>query len=261
MKSLIRSVFSRSGATGSGAEAPPPALPAGTRAYAIGDVHGQLHLLDNLLRQIDADVAAGAPADVAEIFLGDYVDRGPDSAGVIERLCERAGRADGRRRVFLRGNHEVYLAQFLADHAILADWSRNGGITTIGSYGVNPTPTGADPATVREAFVAAFPARHKTFLDGLDWMVRLGDVVFVHAGIRPDVPLEAQSPQDLCLIRNEFLNHEGPLPVRVVHGHTPVKEPLATPWRVSVDTGAFATGRLTCAVIDGSSVRFLQTVA
>lgn len=260
MKSLLKSVLSRGGAQ-RGSDAPPPALAGGMRAYAVGDIHGQLHLLDDLLRQIDADVAAGAPAEVVEIYLGDYVDRGPESAGVIDRLCDRQARQDGRRRVFLRGNHEVYLSEFLRDPGILPEWAHNGGVTTIGSYGVNPRPVPPDPVAIHEAFLAAFPERHRAFLDGLSWVLRLGDVLFVHAGIRPDVPLEAQSPDDLCLIRHEFLNHDGPLPVRVVHGHTPVREPVATRWRISVDTGAFATGRLTCAVIEGADVRFLQTGA
>jgi serine/threonine protein phosphatase 1 len=237
------------------------ALPARMRAYAVGDVHGQLHLLDELLARVDADVAAGAPDEVVEVFLGDYVDRGPDSAGVIDRLCARAGREDGRRRIFLRGNHEIYFAEFLKDPAVLSDWARNGGVTTIGSYGVNPRPVPPDPEAIRESLAEKVPQRHRAFLDELEWMVRLGDVLFVHAGIRPGVPLEAQSAQDLVLIRHEFLEHDGPLPVRVVHGHTPVKAPVATPWRVSVDTGAFATGRLTAAVMEGSGVRFLQTGA
>lgn len=260
MKSVLKSVFGRNDRR----EAPhvePPALPDGLRAYAIGDVHGQIHLLDDLLGQIDADVAEGAPPEVVEVYLGDYVDRGSDSAAVIDRLCERAERDDGRRRVFLRGNHEIYLAEFLSDPGILEEWSYNGGVATIGSYGVNPRPVPFDPAAIREAFLAAFPERHRAFLASLEWMRRLGDVVFVHAGIRPGVAVEEQAVEDLCLIRHEFLNHDGPLPVRVVHGHTPMKAPEATPWRVSVDTGAFATGRLTAAVMEGSGVRFLQTGA
>lgn len=257
MKSFIKSVFGKG--VGREESVRPPALPHDVRAYAIGDIHGQLHLLDELLTTIDADIAAGAPAHVTEVFLGDYVDRGPDSAGVVDRLCERAQRTDGRRRVFLRGNHEIYLAEFLRGAPILEEWGNNGGVTTIGSYGVNPRPVPLDPDALREELAEAVPDRHREFLDQLDWMYRLGDVLFVHAGIRPGVPLEAQATEDLCLIRQEFLSYEGPLPVRVVHGHTPMKDAVATPWRVSVDTGAFATGILTCAVMEGTDVRFLQT--
>jgi serine/threonine protein phosphatase 1 len=224
----------------------------------VGDIHGQHHLLDDLLSRIDADRRDGAPERTVEVYLGDYVDRGPDSAGVIDRLIERA-EAPQRSCVFLRGNHEVYVTTFLSDPAILPEWLHNGGVTTLASYGVEAMHAVRDERAIHEAFHAAFPDRHRAFLDGLALMHRIGDVVFVHAGIRPGVALEDQSPEDLMLIRQDFLRHAKPLPVRVVHGHTPVREPEVTPWRVSVDTGAFATGRLTCAVMEGDSVRFLST--
>jgi serine/threonine protein phosphatase 1 len=235
-----------------------PRLPEGVRVYAVGDVHGHLALLDELLAMIDSDIAAAAPADVVEVFLGDYVDRGPDSAGVIERLCQRAAHGD-RTRVFLRGNHEIYMAEFLRDPAVLMQWLPNGAGPTLASYGVAVDDTRFDAERIRAAFRTAVPAHHVAFLDGLQWMHRMGDVLFAHAGIRPGVPPEEQSPEDLCLIRGEFLKHTRPLPVRVVHGHTPMRQPDVTPWRISIDTGAFATGRLTCAVIEGAEVGILST--
>ena len=258
MKSVLKSMFDRKADPAKTPDTTPQLAPD-TRAYAIGDVHGQLHLLDALLGKIDTDAEASEQERIVEVFLGDYVDRGPESAGVIDRLIQRASREDGRQRIFLRGNHEAYMAAFLEDEHILEEWGMNGGVTTIGSYGVNPNPQPPDPAAVRDAFLTAFPTEHRRFLDGLQSMARIGDVVFAHAGIRPGVPLSEQSAEDLCLIRHEFLDHDGPLPVRVVHGHTPMKDVVVTPWRISVDTGAFATGILSCAVIEGADVRVLQT--
>jgi serine/threonine protein phosphatase 1 len=256
VKAALKSLFGRKGEDEGGEAA--PRLPQGVRAYAVGDVHGQLHLLDDILSRIDADRQANPADSSVEVFLGDYVDRGPDSAGVIDRLIGRAEEAN-HPCIFLCGNHEVYVTSFLSDPAILPEWLHNGGMTTLASYGVDAMAPPQDEHAIQEAFRAAFPERHRAFLAGLDLMHRIGDVVFVHAGIRPGVAPEDQAADDLLLIRQEFLRHTKPLPVRVVHGHTPMREPEATPWRVSVDTGAFATGRLTCAVLEDDAVRFLST--
>ncbi len=229
-------------------------MPPGVRAYAIGDIHGHLALLTALQGAIDADIAAMGPANIVEIYLGDYIDRGPDSAGVIERLL--AGRA--HRTVFLRGNHEDYLQLFLAGRDVLEPWLRYGGLATLASYGVNPRLSGK-PVALRNALAHAMPRAHQDFIAGLKLAYRLGDVVFVHAGVRPGVPLEAQSRADLLTIRRDFIHGDPPLPMRVVHGHTPHRTPQVTPYRVGIDTGAFASGILTCAVMEAGEVRFLST--
>lgn len=229
-------------------------MPAGVRAYAVGDIHGHLALLEEIQRLIDADIAAAPPAQVVEIYLGDYIDRGPDSAGVIERLL--APRP--HRTVFLRGNHEDYPQRLIAGQDVIAEWMHVGGHATLASYGVSPR-LATRASALRSAFGEAMPATHRAFIEGLKLAYQLGDVMFVHAGVRPGVPLDEQARADLLTIRGPFIEGDPPLPVRVVHGHTPQRAPQVTPYRVGIDTGAFATGRLTCAVLEGDSVRFLST--
>ncbi|MEM0907566.1 MAG: metallophosphoesterase family protein, partial [Pseudomonadota bacterium] len=215
-----------------GVDAPTFSIPDGVRAYAVGDIHGHLDFLLEIQALIDRDSAAQTPAKVVEIYLGDYIDRGPQSAGVIEHLCQPRP----HRTVFLRGNHEDYPEAFLAGEDNLAQWLRNGGANTLASYGVSAGPT-ARADTVRRAFRAALPANHRTFLASLNLGYRLGEVFFVHAGIRPGVALDAQAREDLVMIRREFIENDPPLPVRVVHGHTPQREPQVRPYRIGVDTG------------------------
>jgi serine/threonine protein phosphatase 1 len=238
----------------------PHALTPGLRAYAVGDVHGHASLLDGMFARVARDLQERPHAgDVLEVFLGDYVDRGPDSAGVVERLA--APPAPGRRRVCLRGNHEEALLDFLDDPATLPRWAAFGGLESLASYGVPTRYMGrrADPEACRDAFAARIPPHHLAFLRGLPRWHTEGDVLFVHAGIRPGIPLPEQDPEDLVWIRDAFLSHPGPHPVRVVHGHTPAERPTVLPHRINVDTGAFATGRLTCAVLEGRSARLLST--
>ncbi|MEM9224563.1 MAG: metallophosphoesterase family protein [Pseudomonadota bacterium] len=229
-------------------------VPPGVRVYAVGDIHGHLGLLRRLQGMIDTDIAAHSPANIIEVYLGDYIDRGPDSCGVIDHLS----RPRPHRTVFLRGNHEDYPERFLNGDDVLEMWLHNGGIETLASYGLSVGRM-TRPSALRRAFSAALPSTHLTFLKNLKLAYHLGDVFFVHAGIRPGVPLSAQSRDDLLLIRREFIEHSPALPVRVVHGHTPRREPDVTRFRVGIDTGAFATGRLTCAVLEGPDVRFLHT--
>jgi len=230
------------------------AVPEGVRAYAVGDIHGHLTLLDEIQAQIDADIA-GAPArTVVEIYLGDYIDRGPDSAGVIARLLE--GRP--HRTVFLRGNHEDYPQRVMGGQDVVKAWMRVGGDTTLASYGLDPR-LARRPGDLRTALLDAVPEAHRGFLKRLSLAYRLGDVLFVHAGVRPGVPLDAQSRVDLLTIRGDFIADDPPMPVRVVHGHTPHRTPQMTPYRIGIDTGAFATGCLTCAVLEDADVRFLST--
>lgn len=253
----IGRMFGARGAEDRGGQHPTFAVPDGIRVYAVGDIHGHLDLLERMQRLIDDDLAAH-PADRAiEVYLGDYVDRGPDSAGVVEALAGPP--AEGLERICLIGNHEDFLLQFLDEPLILQNWLDNGGHATLASYGVAADPVAAEPDEVVSAFRAALPEHHVRFFHDLALGHRVGDVLFVHAGIRPGVPIEAQDPHDLMWIRSPFLGYDGPLPVRVVHGHTPVREPIVTPYRIGIDTGAFATGILTCAVLEGADVRFLST--
>lgn len=237
-----------------GTNGPEFRVPEGVRAYAVGDIHGEIGLLESLQALIDADIAANAPAHVVEIYLGDYIDRGPDPAGVVQRLC----RPRPHRTVFLRGNHEDYIQRFLAGQDMLAEWMHVGGGTTLASYGADPRLVLRADA-MRAALEEVLPQPHRDFFAGLKLAYRLGDVMFVHAGVRPGVALDAQAREDLLMIRRPFLDGDPKLPARIVHGHTRLKAPEVRPYRIGVDTGAFATGRLTCAVLEGADVRFLST--
>lgn len=231
------------------------AAPEGLRLYAVGDVHGRLDLLDRLLALIAAETSAAAKR---LIFLGDYVDRGPDSRGVIERLVEIAARAPDS--VFIRGNHEAILLSFLEDPDRFADWFEWGGVETLESYGV-PAEATAAPKEAAAALAASMPATHLAFLRGLPLSATFGDYFFVHAGVRPGVALDAQAERDLLWIRGEF--HNAPADKRpdkvIVHGHHPIRRPLDAGWRIAVDTGACFSDKLTAAVLEGSTRRFLST--
>lgn len=235
----------------------PASLPRGLRVYAVGDLHGQADLLRAMLARIEADVAARPVERAMEIFLGDYIDRGPDSCGVIEALA--APPQPGRERVCLRGNHEDTLLAFLEDPSVLHHWRDWGALPFLRSYGVPETHLhpGADPVAVRDDLLQRMPAAHLAWLRGLATRFAVGGYLFVHAGVDPRRPLEDQDERDLIWIRDRFLRYEGPLAARVVHGHTPVEMPTVRPNRINVDTGAFVTGRLTAAVIEGDEVRFL----
>lgn len=232
--------------------------PAGARVYAVGDIHGCLDELRALTESIRAD-AAGFDGDVHLVFVGDFVDRGPDSAGVIEHLV--AGNLPGRHHRFLMGNHEEAMLEVLdGDTESLAGWLRFGGVQTLESYGIGRGEVyklGIDlPARMREAI----PPHHVDFLRGLEDQVRVGDYLFVHAGIRPGTPLQQQEQFDLRWIRGEFLDDdETDHGVMVVHGHTIAPEPEVRTNRIGIDTGCFSSGRLTALVLEGSGRRFLST--
>ena len=230
--------------------------PDNTLVYAIGDVHGRLDLLAEMHAKIAAEIMRLRPADWRIVHLGDYVDRGPDSKGVLEFLVRQT--AADRRIVSLAGNHDIGFLDFLARPDPDGLFALYGGVQTAGSYGV--TLDRADlrgfPAGHR-ALRAAVPASHTDFLRALKFSVTLGDFFFCHAGIRPGVALEAQDPQDLIWIRGDFHRHQDLHPKVVVHGHTPVAEPEICANRINVDTGAFASGRLTALVVDGAEKRLL----
>lgn len=237
-----------------------PALPEGQLVYAVGDVHGRLDLLEQLLDLIDGDAEASGTDRRTLVFLGDYVDRGPNSRGVVERLIGDLPR--GFDAHFLKGNHEAILLDFLAEPWRLDHWLQNGGEETMRSYGVDTeglASLDASPATWRDAFAQALPEAHLRFFRNLLLSVSFGDYLFVHAGVRPGVPLGAQSEADLVWIRAPFLNHAESFGKVVVHGHTPGQEPVTRPNRVGIDTGAVFTGRLTALRLEGAERKFLQT--
>lgn len=233
-------------------------VPDGLRAYAIGDVHGCLAELTRLIDSIAADCRAFGGA-VHLVFLGDYVDRGPASSGVIDLLA--GGALPGEHHRFLMGNHEEAMLEVLdGDAESLGGWLRFGGMQTLESYGIDRGEVyrlGIDlPARLR----GAVPPAHVAFLRGLEDQVRIGDYLFVHAGVRPGTPLDQQERFDLRWIRDEFLeDEETDHGVMVVHGHTIAAEPDVRRNRIGIDTGCYSSGRLTALVLEGSERRFLST--
>jgi serine/threonine protein phosphatase 1 len=237
--------------------APRDQVPPGIRAYAVGDIHGRLDLLARLEPLLDA--AARDPDRVLiEVFLGDYIDRGPASCGVIDRLIARAARRD-RITVHLGGNHEAMLLAALADDRAFLHWLDNGGRTTLLSYGVSPQRAGADPAGTRAALARAIPDSHRAFLRSLRVSFHHGGFFFAHAGVRPGVPLAAQDPEDLVWMREPFLSATGDLGAVVVHGHTPTRAPVFRENRIGIDTGAYVTGVLTCLLVTDRQVTPVDT--
>lgn len=237
-----------------------PSTPRGQVLYAIGDIHGRLDLLAPLLEVIREDARAGSRVIV--VGLGDYVDRGADSPGVVDSLLELAA-LPGVEGRWLRGNHDQILLDFLADHSLGPYWCRVGGRETLFSYGVDPPPTRkhmTEWRAARDAFAANLPERHLGFFQDLSLSFACGDYFFVHAGARPGTPLEAQSERDLMWIRKEFLEHEGRFDRIVVHGHTPAEDVHADHRRLGLDTGAYMTGVLTACRFEGDARRVIQAV-
>lgn len=231
--------------------------PEGMRLYAIGDIHGRADLLAKMLALIEGEIDRDRPADWRVIYLGDYVDRGADSAGVIDRIARRV--AANPRHVALLGNHDKVLAEFLADAETWWRFADFEGETTARSYGVK-VDFSSDAAIrrSRDALIGAVPPTHIAFLSGLKLSLSIGDFFFCHAGIRPGVPLDAQDPHDLIWIRREFSDYRGLHSKLIVHGHTPHAEPELRANRINIDTYAFASGRLTALAIEGREKRFLE---
>ena len=226
------------------------------RIYAIGDIHGRLDLLERAVDAIKRDIGENGPAALT-VTLGDYVDRGPASFGVIERLL---GNPFPTPHVALKGNHEQYLERFLTEPPIVERWRRNGGIETLHSYGVPVADVmmGRNYDAAAEALAQVMPASHREFLSRLKTSHAVGRYFFCHAGVRPGVPIAQQSDEDMMWIREEFLSSTEDFGMIVVHGHTPVAEPDVRANRINIDTGAFATGRLTVAALDDEGPRFLE---
>ncbi|SFP50629.1 metallophosphoesterase family protein [Sphingomonas rubra] len=231
-------------------------VPDGERVYAVGDVHGCADQFEQLLAMIDADDAARGPADTTLVLLGDLVDRGPDTRGVLEHAMRRAAHP---RFALLKGNHEEMLLRAAAGHRpSLQLFNRYGGRDTLMSYGVDPVAY--DEASFEELealIVASVPAAHRAFLDAGRPHLTVGDYLFVHAGIRPGVPLADQVGADLRWIRDPFLGHRGSHGVMVIHGHTITDEPDVQSNRIGIDTGAYAGGPLTAIGLEGEERWFL----
>lgn len=259
-RSMLAKIFSRFVKA-----APPDAhAPDGRRLYAIGDIHGRLDLLDGLLMQIRADETARGGPKGELIFLGDLINRGPQSAQVIDRLI--ALKAERPETRFLLGNHEeVFLTALDGNRDALRFFDRVGGAETILSYGIMPQAyETADFSELATMLQAAVSPAHRAFLEDFEDMIIEGDYVFVHAGVRQGVPLEKQRPSDLRWIRGDFLHAPGTdkrpiVPGRVVvHGHTIFEKIIEYPGRIGLDTGAYRTGMLTAMAFEGSERWILQ---
>jgi serine/threonine protein phosphatase 1 len=242
--------------------APPAARgAAGARAYAIGDVHGRLDLLDRLLAMIEADIAARPRRRIFLVLLGDLIDRGAASAGVVERL--RTYRPDGVQMVFLAGNHEeVMLRVVEGEEGVLPSWLKFGGAECIESYGVDSEALKRlDEEAAIARIQSAVPAKHIAFLKSFNDTFRFGDYLFVHAGIRPGLPIEEQHVKDLRWIREPFLGDAKEHGFIVVHGHTICDGVEERGNRIGIDTGAYLSGNLTAIAIEDDRRWFLSTGA
>ena len=228
------------------------------RCYVIGDIHGRSDLLDRMVDEITRDIEQNPAAKNLAVTLGDYVDRGPDSRGVLDRLARNPFPTE---YIGLKGNHEELFETFLTRPTIGPQWRRLGGLETLHSYKVPVADLmvgkGFDEAS--QALRQALPEAHSAFLAGLKLSLTVGGYFLCHAGVRPGVLLESQTAEDLLWIRDEFLSSKVDFGKIVVHGHTPTQSPEVFANRINIDTGAFATGRLTCLVIEDSSLRFLST--
>lgn len=238
----------------------PARVPEGVRVYAVGDIHGRSDLLDGIHRIIARDLESAPPGlKSVLVYLGDYVDRGPDSRGVIDRLLKPLPMAESVR---LKGNHESMMQIFLETGEMGPTWYENGGRETAISYGVAVSleaPLNERFEVFRQDLNRVVPYEHMGFLNALTVSHKIGDYVFVHAGINPDRPLSGQREADLLWIRDRFLRSRDDFGVVVVHGHSITDKPDIRRNRIGIDTGAYATGILTCLVLEGDTRRILAT--
>jgi serine/threonine protein phosphatase 1 len=234
-------------------------IPQPERLYVIGDIHGRADLLERMIGQLHRDLEKDPVDHCLTVTIGDYIDRGLKSRDVLDRLaCKPFPTAF----IPLKGNHEGLFEAFLRDPSIGARWRRFGGLETLHSYGVDvgPLMRGKNYEATAEALRSAVPQAHFGFLASLKTALIVGRYFLCHAGVCPGVPLPQQREEDLLWIRDRFLNSNADFGKIVVHGHTPVEEPEILPNRINIDTGAFMTGRLTCAVFEEERIRFLSAV-
>jgi serine/threonine protein phosphatase 1 len=228
----------------------PASLPPGRRIYAVGDIHGCARQLIALHDIIAEDLASRPVTSALLLHIGDYVDRGADTAGVIARLADGCP-IPGMDMVNLMGNHESTMLEALSgERAAGTDWLFAGGKATLQSYGI-------DPEGSRDQWATLIPRAHQDFLRNLVLMHREGGYAFIHAGVRPGIPLESQARDDLLRSRQPFLYSEADFGAVVVHGHTPVKDPVVRHNRIAIDTGAVFGGKLTCVVLEADTLGFL----
>jgi serine/threonine protein phosphatase 1 len=235
-------------------------VPDGSLVYCVGDIHGRDDLLRDMAGRLEVDMTSRSFDNAVTVFLGDYIDRGPDSKAVIERLANGEWPTS---IIALAGNHEEFLLTFLEGAGFLEFWRSQGGLETLHSYGVDvgPAMAGRDFEEVQAEFIERFPKHHRDFLDALKISATIGDYLFCHAGVRPGVSLDRQNRDDLLNIREPFLSSDAEHGKLVVHGHTPSVAPEIRPNRIGIDTGAYATGRLTCLVLEKDDQRFLPAVS
>ena len=249
---MLRQLFTRSKTA-----RPATTIPDGQRVYAIGDVHGHATLLDELLDRIVADERDRPDAQTSLIFLGDLVDRGPDSAGVVDRVERLMEQRAGVR--LLLGNHEeVFRAALDGSADAIRAFCRIGGRETMLSYGL--TQEQYELLSYQEmqaALVERVPARHRAMLDLAEDVIEIGDYAFVHAGIRPGVALAEQATRDLRWIREPFLSHHKPHDRMIVHGHSISPTVEITPARIGIDTGAYVHGVLSAIALEGPTRRII----
>jgi len=235
--------------------------PENTVIWAVGDIHGRSDLLKPLVNEMLADLAASSAGRKVVVFLGDYVDRGPDSKGVIDFLASLPDRYPAEFH-FLRGNHEDRMEAFLTDPTLGAGWCDYGGREALLSYGIT-APSQRDDVegwkAASEALNAAMGPSQRAFLERQEMFIGLGDYFFAHAGAKPGVALENQSTHDLMWVRQTFLDDPRPFDRVVVHGHTPTENVHADHRRIGIDTGAYATGVLSALRLEGEARSLLQT--
>lgn len=238
-----------------------PSIPVGQRIYSIGDIHGRVDLLRIMHSKIVDDAqSAGEKSWNKIVYLGDYIDRGLHSKPVIDELL--SDNMQKFERVFLKGNHEQAMLEFLDDDRIGPEWFKVGGLTTIVSYGISipaNLTSGQKIEYIWHELHEKVPPAHLSFLKSLKLSFESGDYFFAHAGVKPGVALDRQSSDDLLWIREEFLKAKHFGGKTIVHGHSLRKKPDIQDYRIGIDTGAYATNVLTCLVLEGNTQRFLQT--
>jgi serine/threonine protein phosphatase 1 len=235
-----------------------PSTPEDVRIYAVGDIHGRLDLLSACLSRIDEDLAKNNSGRSIQVFLGDYIDRGPSSRQTVDRLIERSSHHEC---VFLKGNHEQLALRSLTDISVFPNWLHFGGLETLVSYGIRATTSTErrDVLAAQTAFQNAMPSSHLNFFASLKTHFCCGSYFFAHAGVKPGVELSKQGEQDLLWIRDEFLSSRADFGMIVVHGHTPARRVDARSNRINIDTGAYASELLTCLVLSGSQLSIIDS--